>query len=388
MEGAWDIEQGDTSIVVAIIDSGLKLNHPEFAGRIWRNWAEVPSNGVDDDGNGFKDDLSGWDFANNDNAPLDDFGHGSNVTGIIGVNGNNGIGYAGVDWNCKLMILKGLDDTNSGFYSWWIEAIYYAVDNGAHVINMSLGGLSNSTTLRDAVEYAVSQNVVVVVSMMNGNTNAAAYPAVYNGVIAVGSTDPNDQRTAPFFWGSGSGSNFGNHISVVAPGNYIYGLSHESNTNYNLYWGGTSQSAPLVSGLAALLLAQDPNRTPAEIKSIIETSAEDQVGDDDDTPGWDQYYGHGRINAFNALVMTSVDYVFSNGNRSNPIYPNPTAGNFTIDIPEGVSHIQIFNSLGQLALHRDVVEKGVSDFHLDEPGVYFIQLVSGHTKTTQKIVVY
>ncbi|MDP2176146.1 MAG: S8 family serine peptidase [Bacteroidota bacterium] len=306
MEKAWDIEQGDSNIIVAVIDAGVRLNHPEFDGRIWKNYNEIPNNGIDDDGNGRIDDIQGWDFANSDNNPTDDHGHGTNITGIIGANGNNSIGYAGVDWNCKLMILKGLDNNNLGYYSWWASAIYYAVDNGAKVINMSLGGTSYSSTLLNAINYAIDNQVTVVVSMGNSNSNTMQFPAGFSGVIAVGSTNSNDTRTKPFFWSSTSGSNFGNHISVVAPGNFVYGLNHLSNTNYASYWGGTSQAAPHVAGLAALLLAQDLSRTPAQIKSIIEASAEDLVGaTNEDTPGWDQYYGHGRINAYRALCLTS-----------------------------------------------------------------------------------
>lgn len=312
MENAWSIETGDPDITVAIIDSGLKLDHPEFSGRLWTNAGEIPNNGADDDMNGYIDDMNGWDFANNDNDPVDDQGHGTNVTGIIGANGNNSVGYTGVDRNCKLMVLKGLDNANSGFYSWWANAIYYAVDNGAKAINMSVGGLSASVTLQNAIAYAIGNNVVVVASMANTNSNTVYYPAAHSGVIAVGSTNPDDTRTNPFFWSTTSGSNYGSHISVTAPGNYIYGLSYQSNTNYNTYWGGTSQAAPLVTGLASLLLAQNPNRTPAQIKSLIEKSSEDQVGSPgEDTPGWDQYYGHGRINAFRALSKAGQVITFN-----------------------------------------------------------------------------
>jgi thermitase len=311
MENAWDIETGDTNIIVAIIDTGNKLDHSEFTGRIWYNFKET-KNGIDDDNNGLIDDIRGWDFAYNDNNPTDDNGHGTNVTGIIGANGFNLDGYAGVDLNCKLMSLKALDGSSFGQYTWFAEAIYYAVDNGAKVINMSLGGSSTSQALKDAIAYAISKKVVPVVCMMNTNSNTTYYPAAYPGVIAVGSTNPNDTRTSPFFWSTTSGSNYGNHISVVAPGNYIYGLSYTSNTNYGSYWGGTSQATPLVAGIASLLLAQDSSRTPAQIKSLIEQTAEDQVGKvTEDVKGWDRYYGYGRVNAFRALQVgaSSINYV-------------------------------------------------------------------------------
>jgi subtilisin family serine protease len=317
MKSAWDIEQGDTNIVVAIIDSGNKLDHPEFAGRIWTNKNEIPNNSIDDDLNGYVDDFFAWDFVNLDNMPSDDLGHGTCVAGIVGANANNSIGYAGVDWKCKLMNLKVLNSSNSGLYSWFSDAIYYAVNNGAKVINMSLGGSSVSTTLQNAVTYALDNGVTIVACMMNTNSSVIYYPAAYPGVIAVGSTNPNDKRTAPFFWSTSSGSNYGNHISVVAPGNYIYALNHLSNTNYNGYWGGTSQAAPHVAGLASLLLSQNNSRTPAQIKAIIESSAEDTVGDPiEDVVGWDRYYGYGRINAYKALLVNQKCYSTTNNQIS------------------------------------------------------------------------
>ena len=388
MENAWDIEQGDSNIVVAIIDSGVKADHPEFSERMWVNYGETPNNGTDDDDNGYQDDIIGWDFANSDNNPADDLGHGTNVAGIIGAGGNNEIGYAGVDWNCKLMILKGLDDENFGYYSWWADALHYATDNGAKVINMSLGGSSTSTTLRNAINYALDHNVVVVACMMNTNSNTVFYPAGYPGVIAVGSTNPDDTRSNPFFWNPASGSNYGDHISVSAPGNYVYGLSHLSNTNYNSYWGGTSQATPLVTGLASLLIAQDGDRTPSEIKSIIEASAEDLVGDAaEDIPGWDPYYGHGRVNAYSALnSFTAVNRLEGN-DYPIMVYPNPTNENFTVLIPTGWEQMQIFNSLGELVFAKNMNGQNIHNVQIMDQGIYFIQIKVSDRTITKKIVI-
>jgi thermitase len=388
MENAWSIETGDTAVVVGIIDSGAKLDHPEFAGRIWKNKNEIPGNATDDDGNGYIDDVTGWDFANADNDPTDDLGHGTNVAGIIGANVDNNIGYAGVDLNCKLMILKGLDETNYGYYSWWSEAIYYAVDHGAKVINMSMGGNSISTTLENAVKYALGNNVTMVICMMNTNSNTIFYPAGIAGVIAVGSTDANDRRSNPFFWSSTSGSNYGNHLSVVAPGNYIYGLNYLSNTNFNTYWGGTSQAAPHVTGLASLLLAQNPYRAPAEIQSIIENAAEDQVGNPaEDIPGWDQYYGHGRINAFKALSVPTAIRTHEAQQGSIAAFPNPSTGKFTIYFPEDARNMRILNLLGTVVHTANVMGVSVMDFHLAEDGMYFLQTDAGNETFTMKILV-
>lgn len=392
MPEAWDIIQGDGDIVVAIIDSGCKLDHPEFSGRIWINTDEIPDNGEDDDLNGLVDDWRGWDFVNSDNDPTDDFGHGTNVTGIIGANGNNAMGYAGIDWNCKLMILKGLDDNNSGWVSNWCYAIAYAVDNGANLINMSLGSVS-SGALENHISYAIQNNVTVVACMMNTDNNIIYYPAGCTDVIAVGSTDPNDTRSTPFCWDPtpAGGSNFGSHISVVAPGNVIYGLDFQNNNNYDTYWSGTSQAAPHVTGLAALLLAQNPGSTPQQIKSIIENTAQDQVGDPiEDTPGWDQYYGHGRINAHSALT-----YILPSVNETNhlsfKIFPNPTQGKVLIKTEDNAkmnSEIIISNLLGEVLLKQSS-NSGVTSIDLSNQakGVYIVQFKTDQEISTSKIII-
>lgn len=389
MENAWAIETGDPSIIVAIIDSGAKLDHPELSGRIWVNAGEIANNGIDDDADDKIDDVKGWDFAYSDNNATDDLGHGTNVAGIIGANGNNNLGYAGVDWQCKLMILKAIDANNFGYYSWWADAMYYAIDHGARVINMSLGGSTSSTTLQNAVNYAVQHNVIITVSMMNFNTGAPYYPAAISGVIAVGSTDPDDKRTHPFFWDTASGSNYGGHISVVAPGNYIYGLQYQSNTNYNTYWGGTSQAAPHVAGLASLLLAQNPSRSLADVRAIIENTAEDQVGDPaEDWPAWDQYYGYGRINAFKALSVASGVFSTDQPQLAFSVLPNPAGRSFKLVRTEsGPAVYSIYNMYGQ-QVYEVKTEAAVLEMHPNlEPGVYQVVVKSGKQFGTTKLVI-
>lgn len=300
MLNGWEIEQGDEDVIVAILDSGIKEDHPEFRGRLWFNKKEIPNNGKDDDNNGYIDDYNGYDFAYDDSGPDDGFGHGTNIASVIGANANNKVGFAGINFKSKLMICKNLTNKNSGEYEWWALSLKYAVDNGAKIINMSEGGEDVSKTLEKAVNYALGRGALITAAMMNKGNSRNYYPASYKGVLAVGATDSDDSRCERFSWGGGSC--WGRHISVVAPGNKIYGLDYLDDTKYDVSWSGTSQSTAIVSAVASLLLSQKPERTSEEIKNIIVKTARDNVGNPyEDKLGWDQYYGWGRVDANLAL---------------------------------------------------------------------------------------
>lgn len=397
MELAWDIETGDPNMIVAIIDTGLRLAHPEFSGRLWNNVNEV-ADGTDTDNNGFIDDLvAGWDFINSDNDPTDDHGHGTNVAGIALASGNNTIGYAGVNWNAKVMICKALNENNSGSYAAMAGAIYYAVDNGAKVINMSIGGSGNSITLSDAIDYCYDNGVVLVACMMNFNNSVTYYPAGYNKTIAVGATNPDDTRSNPFFWSTTSGSNFGSHIDLVAPGNYMYGLSDTSDTYYGSYWGGTSQASPLVAGVVSLLLSQNPALTFEEIRTILRESSEDQVGDpSEDINGFDTYYGYGRLNAKNALSHQALSIKhFENANKNIVIYPNPINRNSQLEISnliDGDYTINIYNAFGQnlqsknTSTYNSKITFSISNLNA---GIYFLRVKneSKNSSVVKKLII-
>lgn len=388
MINAWLYEQGDSNIVVSILDSGARLEHPEFEGRIWTNYGELAGNASDDDANGYIDDIRGWDFVNNDNNPSDDHGHGTNVMGIVGLNSDNSLGFAGVDFHCKLMVLKVLNSQNFGDFSWFTQGVYYAVDNGANVINLSLGGSSPSLAFGEAIQYALNEGVVVVACMMNENNSVSFYPAAYPGVIAVGATNPNDTRSNPFFWSSTSGSCFGNHISVSAPGNFIYGLNFNSNTNYNSYWGGTSQAAPHVAGLAALLLAQDESRTPAQIKQIIEETSIDEVGSPlEDIEGFDIYHGHGRVNAHLALTNGITRTYLNSATPSWDIFPNPSAGRFRITPPDQARLIELMDVNGRLVSRMEVAAHAPIDLMLETTGVYVVKVIGDDFVQAKRLII-
>lgn len=302
---AWEVTRGDSSVVVAILDSGCKTDHPELAGRFWRNADEVPNNGADDDGNGYVDDTLGYDFWYDDNHPEDSLGHGTGVTGVVAANPNNSVGHAGVDWQCKIMVVKVMGNTDGGTdIMRLVSGLKYAADNGAHIINMSLGDNRANNFLRQAVSYAAGLGVVMVAASGNDNAEDILYPAAYPSVIAVGSSDPDDRRSDHFGPDTSSaGSNYGAELDVVAPGNNIFFLSHVDDTLFTGGSGGTSLASPHVAGIAALLLAQDSSRSPDTIRALIRAGADDLVGDPaEDVAGWDKYMGYGRVSAYQSLT--------------------------------------------------------------------------------------
>lgn len=397
MELAWDIETGDPNMIIAVPDTGLNMTHEDIINRLWNKSSEI-MDGIDNDGNGLIDDNGGWDYVNNDNKPIDDYGHGTNCIGILASSANNAKGYAGVNWNSKIMPLKVLNSNNSGNYYNMAQSLYYAADNGAKIVSMSIGGTSASTMLSDAINYLKTRNVLLVVCMMNNNNEVPNYPAAYSltydNVIAVGATDANDKRTQPFFFSNTSGSNYGNHINVVAPGNYIYGLGISSDTSYNNYWGGTSQATPLVAGIASLILAKNPSLTPAQVRGILQTTAEDMKGlSAEDTTGFDKYHGWGRVNAYAALnsPLLSNKEIKSNSvlkiinpvqNKNVEIYSDR---NFT-----GITTIAILSFDGKQILNKNItITNGKNSIPLNEivPGNYILTIDNKDFRKVIKISV-
>ncbi len=275
---AWDISTGSPDVVVAIIDSGVHTAHPDLKANIWVNTGETAGNGIDDDLNGYVDDVHGWDFIHNDNIPEDENGHGTHVAGTVAAVGNNDAGVAGVSWNAKLMVLRAFDKDGVGSAAAEIQSISYASAMGAHIINASWGGGSYSRALKDAIDASPA---VVVCAAGNGgddligdnNDATPHYPSGYSSanIIAVAATDQNDNLA--------SFSNYGpSSVDVAAPGVNI--LSTANNGGY-IYLHGTSMATPHVSGVAALVMGQslaasDQNRLLAatdiiaRIKSTVD----------------------------------------------------------------------------------------------------------------------
>jgi hypothetical protein len=295
---AWDLTTGGENTIVAVIDTGVQLNHPDINTKM----------------------VNGYNFVNNDYDPSDDHGHGTHVAGIIAANTNNNIGMSGICWGCRIMPIKVLDNNGAGYASTIATGILYAVDNGARIINLSLGTPSYSLTLWYAVKYAYDAGVVVVSAMGNSSDNTVFYPARFKESISVGSTNHTDRRS--YF------STYGTHIDIVAPGQSILSAY---NDNTFMYMSGTSMAAPFVSGVVGLLLSKNPLYTPNQVKWLLEVGADDVVGDVlEDTAGWDQYMGAGRLNAYNSLQTVSAGLALSmdaDYDKSNIKTVSPAEGN-------------------------------------------------------------
>lgn len=267
---AWDITQGD-DVVVAVIDTGVSYNHPDLSGNIWSNTDEIANNGIDDDQNGYIDDIRGWDFVNNDRDPMDDQSHGSHCAGTVAAMGNNGVGVIGVAFRAKIMPLKVLGADGSGTLSAIAAAIRYAAQNGAQVTSNSYGAQGYSQTLADAFAFAKSRNVVNIVAAGNSSADASGFTPAglpFPDVVTVGASDQSDRRA--------SFSNFGATVEVAAPGVSI--LSTVLNGGYASY-SGTSMATPHVAGLAALYLRNNPGATQAAVSQrLIDTGVTLQAG--------------------------------------------------------------------------------------------------------------
>ena len=257
-------------VVVAVVDTGVDYNHEDLKNNIWTNTKEIAGNAIDDDGNGYIDDNYGWNFSDKNNNTLDNNGHGTHVSGTI-AGENNNYGVTGIAYNAKIMPVKVLNESGSGSYSSISKGIRYAVDNGANVINLSLGGASSNRTLESAINYASSKGVIVVMAAGNNGDSSPDYPAryAYKSGIAVGAVDKNN-NLADFSNRSGA-----NEISyVTAPGVKVN--SSVPNNQYGTY-SGTSMAAPHVAGVVALMLSANPNLTDAQVRQIMAETAENST---------------------------------------------------------------------------------------------------------------
>jgi subtilisin family serine protease len=286
-ERAWDLTAGDPSIIVAVLDSGVDIDHEDLAANVWHNLDEIPNNGVDDDSNGYIDDWEGWDFDRDVNDPRPTFYHGTHVAGIVNAVGSNGIGIAGLAGGLGgpgvqgMALTVGQQAPNAGILD---DAILYAADNGAQVITISLS-IAETQAINDALAYAYNVKDVFIDCASGNSGSSVAYPATRPEAMAVGSTTDDD--------GSSGFSNPGPEVEVSAPGSSV--LSTQPGDLYGSS-DGTSFAAPYVGALAALIRSRNPGLPAPEVRQLIIDTAEDIY-----TPGFDERTGWGRINAFDAV---------------------------------------------------------------------------------------
>ena len=323
IEAAWERTEGDSSVIVGVVDTGIDFLHPDLLPSLWINPAEDRNgnhqfdpwpasetregiagdfDGVDQDENGIPDDVIGFDFVDQtalnvgdwtgrDPVPFDPLSgefnaHGTNVAGIIAAAADNQIGVAGVAPRTRLLALRAFDSRGNGEDDDISAAIIYAADRGAKVINMSFGDSYYSPLMHDAIRYAYQRGCVLVGSSGNDGGVFNHYPSNYPEVISVSATDSNDVRT--------SFSTSGSHVSLAAPGSSI--ATTNTFGRYSTSFGGTSAAAPFVAGVAGLLRTLHPTWTPDEIRTVMELTADDRRND-----GWDIDYGAGRVNARRAV---------------------------------------------------------------------------------------
>jgi subtilisin family serine protease len=325
---AWDIEKGNSDVIIAIIDSGIDYNHPDLSENVWINEDEIPDNDIDDDQNGYVDDYMGYDFTDSaiDSYPLDGNGHGTVMSGAAAAVTNNNVGIAGVAWNCKIMPVKIADENWYADVINIAEGIRYAADNGAKVICMAFS--ARSSAIKEAVNYAYGKGVFLCCAAGNYGNSIKQYPAAYDNVTAVAATDHNDQRMDYTYEFNGVRvvSSYGSWVDIASPGQEI----HTTSPTYHVVacdtWGqelnydiisGTTLATPILAGVAALVFSKNPNLSSDEVKDILCGSVD---------PYDSEYYlGSGRVNAYKALTApekpekptgptkgkTGVTYMFS-----------------------------------------------------------------------------
>ena len=303
---AWDFTQGDTSVVIGVTDTGIRYSHEDLVGQVKYNYAD-PINGLDDDGDGYVDNFRGWDFSNNNNDPLyeDYTGHGSQVSGVVAGQADNGKGLAGIGFKCKFLPLQIFPGTATGSFAGF-EAVVYAADHGCRVINMSWGGAGGYSRFeQDVCTYAaVNRDAVLVAAAGNTPTNVLFYPASYDHVLAVAATDAAD--------GKASFATYNRRIDLAAPGVNIsvtqgrptVTAGGPPDADYSRS-SGTSFAAPQVAGAAALVRSRFPQLTAEQVVAQLRQTTDTSFYALPANAGYRGYLGTGRLNVARAVAALS-----------------------------------------------------------------------------------
>jgi subtilisin family serine protease len=303
----WGLEQGDSSIVIAIVDTGIDPLHPDLRDAVWTNPGESGrdnvgndrrSNGIDDDRNGFVDDWRGYDFFGSDgrtpdNDPSPGHWHGTHVAGIAAASGDNGVGVTGVGFGARLLSLKISGDAPDvdPILSGGFDAILYASKMGARIINCSWGGPGRSRAEQEVVDLAVARGSLIVAAAGNEGDRTELYPASYRGVLSVASVTSGDRRS--------NFSNYNSFIGIAAPGEGIYSTMPVGSGSYGVA-SGTSMATPIVAGAAALVVSRFPGLAPDAVAAVLRAGADDI---DSSNPGYRALLGTGRLNIERSLLL-------------------------------------------------------------------------------------
>tara|TARA_B100000427_G_scaffold285351_1_gene258741 strand:- start:1643 stop:3067 length:1425 start_codon:yes stop_codon:yes gene_type:complete len=328
---------GNSDVIITVIDSGIDLDHPDLVEAIWTNANEIPNNSIDDDNNGYVDDIYGWNFINDTNDIDDDNNHGTHVAGIAVAKANNQLGIAGVCSGCTVMSLKAADQNGDLTSTSISNALSYAIDNGSSIINLSFGAhqayVSQEMLIKNSIDIALANNCLVIAAAGNFAQNIDTnpfIPASYDGVIAVAAVNESGLFADNY-------SNYGNRIDISAPGGSGIGDSEQDifstfpNSTYD-FLHGTSMAAPHIAGIIGLLVSVYPDISPTDVKDTLFNSAND-LGDS----GKDDFYGYGLLAVKNAItyldsnvliqditVSTTLKVFGPNGENSSILNgPNP-----------------------------------------------------------------
>lgn len=414
---AWDIETGSAGVAIGILDTGVDVGHEDLAGKLWQNANEIPGNSTDDDFNGYVDDVNGWDFGNDDNDPspnpvfdlstgIDVGWHGTYVAGLAAAASNNGTGIAGVAWGCRVMPLKVADSTGDMPLSAVTAAILYAIDNGAGVLNMSLGSPEPDAEafFQPLMAAAFDGDVVTVSSAGNDGTDERNFPAACDSVLSVGATNSGNNR-ATF-------SNWGEWVDIAAPGELIWS-SIARNYEYDefsqiffevlwywdtihpyMYGDGTSASSPLVAGAAALVRSRFPGLNAGQVaKQLVLTG---------DVRAYDNPIGP-RMNIERALQtpLDAAPVALPATLAFAPPSPNPAAGavRFAFTLSSAAhARIEVVDPQGRLVAVAADRDYGAGpqaaawdgrdrDGRPVAAGLYFAVLRSGTARAVRRVAI-
>ncbi|MCP4708983.1 MAG: S8 family serine peptidase, partial [Planctomycetes bacterium] len=382
---AWNLHTQSAQTIVAVIDTGVDYTHRDLINNMWINqWEDNGAPGIDDDGNGYTDDIYGYDFDNYDSDPRDDHGHGTHCSGTIGAQANNGLDIAGVNWNGRVMAVKFLDSTGNGSSLDASRAIYYAVNQGADVLSNSWGDTENSAIVAEAIEYAQSQGVTIVAAAGNNNTSQFHYPAHNDHVIAVAATDSNDNK-ATF-------SNYGDWVDLAAPGVDILSLRATNlnySTSYDTYTAissGTSMACPYVAGVCGFLLSVNPLLDSDQLLEILTQSG--------DPTAAGITWSNSRLNLANALGMVTppdasiafdkrvysrsseISITLSDGNYTDPNSPKVTLKSTGVDTEK----LDLTKTNPIFSIYRGQIFTGLTP---GDPNDEILQVTDGETVTVE-----